>query len=319
MPRAIWSGSISFGLVNIPVKLFTAVSRKTVRFNQIDRKSGSRIRQKRVAGEDGHEVPPEDLAKGYEYTKGHYVIIEEDELAALDPEALRTIDIEEFVDLTEIDPLFYDSAYYLAPERAAKPYALLARAMDDAGKVAIARFVMRSKQYVAAIRPKDGVLVLSTMIYADEITPPSEIPELAEATEVEISDKELAMAAQLIDTLEADFHHDRFHDTYREELLTLLDKKAAGEEILAPAAATPTADKVVDLMAALEASVAEAKSARRRHPSAGAEAGADGSEADGSKTDAASEPSTRSAGKAAGKRAPAKAKAKKAPAKRKSA
>ncbi|KAA0233632.1 MAG: Non-homologous end joining protein Ku [Acidimicrobiales bacterium] len=269
MPRAIWSGSISFGLVNIPVKLFTALSRKTVRFNQIDRKSGTRIRQKRVAGEDGHEVPSEDLAKGYEYTKGQYVIVDEDELAALDPEALRTIDIEEFVDLAEIDPLFYDNAYYLAPERAAKPYTLLARAMDNAGKVAIARFVMRSKQYLAAIRPKDGVLVLSTMVYADEITPTSEIPELEEAAAVEISEKELAMAEQLIETLEADFEHDRFHDTYREDLLALIDRKVAGEEILAPAVATPTAEKVVDLMAALEASVAEAKGARERHPSAG--------------------------------------------------
>ncbi len=156
MPRAIWSGSISFGLVNIPVKLYSAVSRKTVHFNQLDARTNSRVKQKRVSGDDGAEVPYEQIVKGYELASGAYVVVSDDELAALDPKALRTIDIDEFVDLAEIDPIFYDSAYYLAPDKAAKPYVLLAEAMQQSEKVGIARFVMRTKQYLAAVRPKDG-------------------------------------------------------------------------------------------------------------------------------------------------------------------
>ena len=158
MPRAIWSGSISFGLVNIPVKLYSAVSRKTVHFNQLDARTNSRVKQKRVSADDGAEVPYEQIVKGYELASGAYVVVTDDELAALDPKALRTIDIDEFVDLADIDPIFYDSAYYLAPDKAAKPYALLAEAMEESGKVGVAHFVMRTKQYLAAMRPKDGVL-----------------------------------------------------------------------------------------------------------------------------------------------------------------
>ena len=148
-------------------------------FNQIDSRTRSRIKQKRVSAADGTEVPYDEIVKGYELPSGQYVLITDDELAALDPEAVRTIDIEEFVDLADIDPIFYDAAYYLAPDKATtKPYALLARAMEETGKVGIARFVMRSKQYLAAIRPKDGQLLLSTMVYADEVNDPAEIPEL---------------------------------------------------------------------------------------------------------------------------------------------
>ena len=176
MPRAIWSGSISFGLVSIPVKLYNAVTRRTVHFNQLDERTGSRIKQKRVSAEDGSEVPPENLVKGYELTSGNYVVVTEDELAALDPVAQRTIDILEFVDLADIDPVFYDSAYYLAPDPATvKPYALLAEAMEREQKVGIAKFVMRTKEYLAAVRPKDGKLLLSTMVYADEVVPPANI------------------------------------------------------------------------------------------------------------------------------------------------
>src|SRR3954452_7926956 len=191
MPRAMWSGSISFGLVNIPVKLYSAVSRKTVHFNQLDSRTRSRIRQKRVSAEDGTEVPYDQIVKGYELAGGAYVVVSDDELAALDPKAVRTIDIDEFVDLAEIDPLFYDAAYYLAPDKSTKPYALLARAMEETGKVGIARFVMRTKQYLAAVRPKDGHLVLSTMVYADEINDPVDIPELTDADDVELADREL--------------------------------------------------------------------------------------------------------------------------------
>jgi len=267
MPRAIWSGSISFGLVNIPVKLYSAVSRKSVHFNQLDARTNSRVKQKRVSAEDGTEVPYEQIVKGYELASGTYVIITEDELAALDPKALRTIDIDEFVDLSMIDPIFYDSAYYLAPDKATKPYALLAKAMEETGKVGIAHFVMRTKQYLAAIRPQDGRLMLSTMVYADEINDPQEIKELTDLSDIELPDRELAMASQLIESLSAEFEPDKFQDTYREAVLELIERKAGGEEVIAPAAAAEP-DKVVDLMAALEASVAAAKTARKRHPTA---------------------------------------------------
>src|ERR687894_532931 len=179
MPRAIWNGSISFGLVNIPIKLYNAVSRKNVSFHQIDSDSGARIKMQRVSSKTGEEVPYERIVKGYELAPERYVLVEPGELDALDPEATHTIDIEEFVDLADIDPIFYDAAYYLAPgKQAEKSYALLARAMEGHGKVGLARFVMRTKQYLAAVRPKEGMLLISTMVYADEIVPPEEIPEL---------------------------------------------------------------------------------------------------------------------------------------------
>jgi DNA end-binding protein Ku len=267
MPRAIWSGSISFGLVNIPVKLYSAVSRKTVHFNQLDSQTKTRIKQKRVSAETGEEVPYEQIVKGYELAGGSYVVVTDDELAALDPKAMRTIDIDEFVDQVDIDPVFYDAAYYLAPDRSSKPYALLARAMEDTGKVGIAKFVMRTKQYLAAIRPQDGHLMLSTMVYADEINDPTEIPELTDVEVVDLAEREVLMAEQLIESLSTKFEPAKFQDTYREAVLQLIDRKAAGEEVVAPAAAAEP-DRVVDLMSALEASVAAAKEARTRHPAA---------------------------------------------------
>jgi DNA end-binding protein Ku len=275
MPRATWSGSISFGLVNIPIKLYTAVSRKNVRFNQIDTRSGSRIKQKRVSEADGEEVPYEALAKGYELSSGNYVLVSEDEMASLDPEASRTIDIEEFVELSEIDPIYYDATYWVAPDKATiKPYALLLKAMEDSGKVGIARFVMRSKQYLCAVRPDGDHLALSTMIYADEVNDPAEVPELEPVSGVDVSDRELAMATQLVDSLVAAFEPAKYHDTYREKVMDLVERKAAGESGLVEAPAAVSQEKVVDLMAALEASVAAAKESRKRHPT-GREDGAD--------------------------------------------
>ncbi|MEQ8840676.1 MAG: Ku protein [Acidimicrobiales bacterium] len=271
MPRAIWNGSISFGLVSIPVKLYSAVSRKTVRFNQIDSATGSRVKQKRVSAEDGEEVPYERIVKGYELPSGEFVLITDDEVAALDPEAVRTIDIDEFVDLADIDPIFYDNAYHLVPDaQTAKPYKLLANAMDEASKVGICHFVMRSKQYLGAVRPVDGRLVLSTMVYADEIVDPADIGGFDLLDDIEIDEKEQAMAEQLIATLDATFEPERHKDTYREAVLELIERKAAGEtgDDLVPAPAA-SSDKVIDLMAALEASVKEAKKARGRHPAAG--------------------------------------------------
>jgi DNA end-binding protein Ku len=278
MPRAMWSGAISFGLVNIPIKLFTAVNRKSVSFNQIDTRTGSRIQYRKVSAADGEEVPAEQIAKGYQLGSGEYVLIGDDELAALDPVASRSIDIEQFVDLDEIDPLYYDSAYFVAPDKAArKPYVLLTRAMEEEGKVAIARFVMRSKQYLAALRPKDGVLVMSTMVYADELNDPTQL--IDDLDDVDVSPKELTMATQLIESLTEPFEPEKFEDTYRNQVLDLIDRKAAGEELVA--APEPAAeDKVVDLMAALEASVRDAKAARGRHPSAKAAGNGEDEEAE---------------------------------------
>ena len=267
MPRPIWSGAISFGLVSVPVKLFSAVNRKSVSFNQIDSRSGSRIKYQKVSAADGSEVPNEAIVKGYELPSGQYVLIDDVELSSLDPEASRTIDIEEFVDLEQIDPIFYDAAYYVAPDKATvKPYALLARAMEETGKVGVARFVMRTKQYLCAVRPKDGKLMLSTMVYADEVNDTDEIREFESAESVELSDKELAMAKQLVESLAGDFEPERYEDTYRNKVLELIERKADGETGLVEVPEVETTDKVVDLMAALEASVAAAKDARKRHP-----------------------------------------------------
>jgi DNA end-binding protein Ku len=269
MPRAIWNGSISFGLVNIPIKLYNAVSRKGVSFHQIDADSGARIKMQRVSSKTGEEVPYERIVKGYELSPERYVLVEPEELDALDPEATHTIDIEEFVDLADIDPLFFDSAYYLAPGKGAeKSYALLAKAMEEQGKVALARFVMRTKQYLAAVRAKEGMLLLSTMVYADEIVPPEQLPELDEIDRVKVNDKEVAMAAQLIESLSAEFEPERFRDTYRDQVLDLIERKAGGEEIVVETPQAAEATSVVDLMAALEASVKDAREARKRHPTA---------------------------------------------------
>jgi DNA end-binding protein Ku len=281
MPRAMWSGAISFGLVNIPIKLFNAVSRKNVHFNQIDTRTGSRIQYRKVSAADGEEVPSEAIAKGYQLSSGEYVLVGDDELSALDPEATRSIDIEQFVDLDEIDPIYYDAAYYVAPDKAArKPYALLTRAMEEQGKVAIARLVMRSKQYLAALRPKDGVLVMSTMVYADEVNDPSELVDGDDLGDVDVSSRELTMASQLVESLTEPFEPERYEDSYRHRVLDLIDRKASGEEVVA-APAPAAEDKVVDLMAALEASVKEAKAARGRHPTAKAAGGSRGGEAAG--------------------------------------
>lgn len=297
MARPIWSGSVSFGLVNIPVKLFSAVSRKNVRFNQIEAATGGRIKQKRVSAVTGEEVDYDDIVKGYELPNGEYVTITPEELDGLDPEAVKTIDLMEFVDLADIDPIFYDSAYYLAPSsEAQKPYKLLATAMQEAGKVGIARFVMRTKQYLAAIRPVEGRLVLSTMVYADEIVASSDVELFAGLDDIEIDDKEVDMARQLISTLVADFEPDKHTDTYREAVLEMIDRKAAGDETVLVAPAEQEMGSVVDLMAALEASVAAAKQARTRHPTA--------KDADTSKTKKKS-PANKAPAKAAVKKAPA--------------
>jgi DNA end-binding protein Ku len=256
----MWSGAISFGLVNVPVKLYSAVSRKTVRFHQLNGKTGHRIAQKRVDSSTNEDVAFEDIVKGYELTKERYVVITPDELEALDPEKSRTIDIEDFVDLSEIDPVYYDHPYYLVPDKgSAKAYGLLLGAMEESGKVAIARVVLRSKEQLVAIRPAPGnVLMMETMIFADEVVDPGDIEDLPAAKDLKASERELKMAQQLIDSLTADFEPAKYQDEYREKVLELIERKAAGEEIAVQPEA-PEPKQVPDLMAALEASLAAVK------------------------------------------------------------
>src|SRR6201997_1768587 len=206
MPRAIWSGAISFGLVNVPVKLYSATSPKSVRFHQLSRETGSRIRQKRVDATTGDEVPFEDIVKGYELSPDRYVRIEPEELDALDVKATKTIDIEEFVDLSDIDPIYYNHSYYLAPTAGgAKAYRLLLDAMRESGKVGIGRVVLRSKQQLAALRPTGDVLTLTTMLFGDEVLAPDRLDELESVGDAEATQRELSMAQQLIKSLSAEF------------------------------------------------------------------------------------------------------------------
>ena len=277
MPRPVWSGAISFGLVNVPVKLMGAVSPKDVRFNQLEAGTGARIKQKRVSAETGEEVPFDQIVKGYEISPDNYVVIEPQELEALDPKATRSIEIEDFVDLDQIDPLYFERPYYLVPDKGgAKAYALLLEAMKESKKVGIARLVLRTKQYLAAIRPLGDALVLETLLYPDEVTLPDEVEGLPR-DDVEIQDRELKIARQLIESLSTEFEPENYRDEYRERVLELIEQKAEGKQIVTqPATEEPT--KVVDLMAALEASLAQAKEAKADKADTGAKADKAGSE-----------------------------------------
>ena len=270
----MWSGAISFGLVNVPVKLYSAVSRKTVRFHQLNADTGHRIAQKRVDSGTGEEVPYEKIVKGFELTKERYVVVTPEELDSIAPEKTRAIDIEDFVDLEDIDPIFYDHPYYLVPDKgAAKAYGLLLEAMRESGKVAIARVVIRSKEQLVAIRPAGDVLTMETMIFHDEVVPADELEEVPDSKDLKTSDRELKMAQQLIASLSSDFEPSKYHDEYREKVLELIERKADGEEIaIQPEAEEPA--KVPDLMAALEASLAAVKD-----PGAGGK-GSNGKQAD---------------------------------------
>ncbi len=260
MPRPIWSGAISFGLVNVPVKVFSATSSKDVRFHQLDGKSKSRIKQKRVSVATGEEVPYEDLIKAYEIAPDNYVTITPEELEALDPKASKTIDIEDFVDLDQIDPVYYERPYYLVPDKGGqKAYALLRNAMRETNKVGIARVVLRTKQYLAAIRPLDDALVMETMLFSDEVNPLDELD--LPGPDVDVTEREEKMARSLIDSLTTDFEPSKYRDEYRERVLQLIEQKASGQEIVVEDAAEE-APRVVDLMAALEASLAAVKSGK---------------------------------------------------------
>jgi DNA end-binding protein Ku len=256
MPRSIWSGAISFGLVNVPVKLYSAVSRKSVRFHQLHDADHVRIQQKRICPADGEEVPYDNIVKGYEISPDKYVVVEPEELEALDPKKTRSIDIQEFVDLSEIDPIYFDHPYYLAPGTgASKPYRLLLTAMKETNKVAIARVVIRQKENLVAIRATGDVMTMATMVFQDEVVSPDTIDELPD-DDADASEREVEMAEQLISSLTGEFEPEKYHDEYRERVLELIEAKASGEEIVIQPQEEPT--KVPDLMAALEQSLAAA-------------------------------------------------------------
>ena len=279
MPRAIWSGSISFGLLNVPVKLYSAVSKQTVRFRELREGDGSRIRHKRVAEEDGEEVPYDKIVKGYEITPDNYVVMSRDELAEIDPEKTRAIEIKDFVDLDEIDPIYFDHPYYLGPDKGAeRAYSLLVQAMEEQRKVAIARFVLRNKENLAAVRPMNGVLTMATMRFHDEVVSPDSLDDVLPQKEAKIEKRELDMAKQLIESLSTDFEADRYEDEYRDKLLALIERKAAGEDIVTAATEEPKPTKAPDLMAALEESLAAVS----------------GEELAGGKSDAADKPKAKS-------------------------
>ncbi len=259
MARSIWTGTISFGLVTVPVKLYSAVSPKSVRFHQLHATDLVRIQQKRVCPADGEEVAYGDLVKGYEIAPERYVVVEPEELAALEPQKTRTIDIEDFVELSEIDPIYYDHPYYLAPGTGgAKPYRLLLDAMRESGKVAIARVVLRSKEQLVAIRPMRDVLAMATMNFDDEVVPVEQLDELP-GDEVKTSKRELDVARQLVESLVSVFEPGRYRDTYREAVMSLIERKAAGEEVTAPPAPEEQVAQAPDLMSALQASLAEVR------------------------------------------------------------
>jgi DNA end-binding protein Ku len=256
MPRAIWTGTIGFGMVTVPVKMYSAVDRKSVRFHQLASRSGVRVAQKRVDPSTGEEVPYAEIVKGYELAPDRYVVIEPGELESLEPKKTKTIEIEEFVALSQIDPVYYDHPYYLAPgPGGAKPYRLLLDAMRETGKVAIARVVIRSKEQLVAVRPMGDALGMATMMFADEVLPPDRLDEVAEVREIETTERELDIAKQLVESLAGDFEPERFRDTYREQVLELIERKAAGKAIAIQPAPEEVAAPAPDLMSALKASL----------------------------------------------------------------
>ena len=255
MPRAIWKGAINFGLVTIPIGMYTATDNKTPKFKQLRESDHSPIRYKRVAEADGEEVQWDDIVKGYEFEKDRYVVFTDDELSAANPSGDKLVDVVQFVDEEEIDPIMYQKSYYLAPEKTGvKAYRILKEALEEKGRVGIAKVSIREKQQLATLRVKEDVIVMETMFWPDEIRQ-AEFEELG--TDVEIRPEEVEMAASIIDNLTGPFVGEEYVDRTREAVEDLAEKKIAGEEIVAPASPEPT--KVVDLLDALKASVEATK------------------------------------------------------------
>ena len=249
MARPIWSGTISFGLVSVPVRMFSATHSKELRFHFLDKRDLKPIGYDKVRRDTGEHVDSEDVVRGFEVEKGRFVPLEDEDVDRLDIELTRTIDICDFVDLDEIDPIYFRKAYYLAPQEGAeKPYRLLVRALEETGKVGIAKVVIRNKQHLAALRPWNGVLVLETMYYADEVRQ----PEQADG-KVRLQKPEVEMAKSLVENLSESFDPEKYDDTYRKELLDLLRAKAKGKAL--PEPEPQEEGEVVDLMSALRESV----------------------------------------------------------------
>ena len=250
--RAIWSGVISFGLVSVPVRMFTATSSKELRFHFLDRRDMAPIGYDKVNKETGESVDPDDIVRGFEVDKGRFVELTEEDIDRLDIELTHAIDICDFVSIDEIDPIYFRKAYYLLPQDGAeKPYRLLVKALEETGRVAIAKVVIRNKQHLAAIRPVEGTLVLETMYYADEVRQPEQAPR------PQVREPEVEMAKTLIENLAAKWDPGKYHDRYRSELLDLLQKKAKGQKL--PEPSTEEGGEVIDLMEALRQSVAATK------------------------------------------------------------
>jgi DNA end-binding protein Ku len=255
--RPLWKGAITFGLISIPVRLYSAVEDKTLKFHMLHDEDGGRIRYQRTCAKCGKEVSWDDIVKGYEYSKDHYVIFTEDELQALDVDSIRAVDVVSFVPLTDIDPIYFNKTYYVAPEPSGlKAYRLLAEALEAEGQVGVAKVALREKEHLSTIRLKDGVFVLETMHWPDEIREPA-FDELDR--HVDVRDQEVKMARQLIQQLSGEFHPEEFEDEYRVRLQEIAEKKVEGEEITVAAQPAEEPAEVVDLMEALKASVAQAK------------------------------------------------------------
>jgi len=258
--RAIWKGAVSFGLVSIPVKLYTATEEKDVSFHQVHREDGGRIRYKRVCQLDGEEVAYADIAKGYELPSGETVVITDEDLADLPLTSSRVVDVLSFVPLEQVDPIYFAKSYYLEPDKTAtKPYVLLRDALEQADSVALVKVAIRTRETLATLRVRDGVLVLETMVWPDEVRTP-DFGFLDE--DVTVRPQELAMAQSLIESMSADFDPEQYHDEYREALEQVIEAKVEGREVVEQPAQPEDTGSVVDLMAALRASVAAAKKGR---------------------------------------------------------
>ena len=268
MAHAIWSGAINFGLVTIPVKLYTAVRTNDLRFNFLHKKDEGRIYNERHCSVCGEKVEYADLVRGYEYEKGHYVTVSDDDLKAVRPEATQSVQIVEFVELDQINPMYFDTPYYLEPEKKGRhAYALLRDALLDSGRVAIARVVIRSREHIAAVKPNGEALVLELMHFADELVEQKafDFPALNE----KVADAEKKIAKLLIDTMSVDeFKPDEFHDKYKEDVLAMIEARANGEEIEAPEVHRPAATNVVNLMDVLQRSLEQSKARRKKGGSA---------------------------------------------------
>lgn len=258
--RNIWKGAISFGLVHVPVKLYPATEKKDIKFNYLHEKCKTPLKYQRVCPNCDTEVSTEEIVKGYEYEKGKYVVIKEEDFENIPSEGTKSVDIVDFVDLQEIDPIYFDKTYYLAPnEGGQKAYELLKKSMEDTNKIAVAKVVLRNKQSLAVLRVSKGIILMETMFFPDEIRPVAAVPEIH--YQVKLHENEIKMAESLISNLSAPFEPSKYTDEYRQAMMDIIQAKIIGKEVEIPT--KPEVGKVVDLMEALKASIALAKEEKK--------------------------------------------------------